>query len=725
MPIYTQLFQYQVQALGFPPKQVWFPHDNWADFAAKKSFHAAYQQPFTIDPFPKVSTAYDQSINPDFAPDRRNGLREYYQQTTAFNPLPFVNFSYFNWLSDPVRTPPRLITGANQDFAYGSLNPIVSFSYFNWLSDPTRRVPIAEHKYEFSAYFTPAAAAFTTFWFNWLSEPVQTKAALPTGQNQDFAYGTYNPIIPSFGYFNWLSEPVRIRAFPASQQHAFTTDPFPRVNFSYFNWLSDPVRTPARLLTGANQDFAYGSFNPVVSFSYFNWLSDPTRRVPIAEHKYEFSAYFTPAAAFTTFWFNPLSEPTRRTGFPPHYSKGKTFFSTATPSTDFINQLSEPMRLKPIAEHKYEFSAYFTPTAVVTPSLSWFSPFSEPARRVGFPPHYSKGRSFFSTATPSIGFFNWLSEPVRMRVLATAQQQSLIYSGFTPAPPVSFWWYPLSEPTRRVGFPPHYSKGRSFFSVAIPTVDWAMTWSTPPQYMASWKTADNSVNFIAVIPNLSYFNHLSEPVRAKPGLDVTKQPFLSGYGSLNPTAPSFGYFNWLSEPVREKIGLQTRLQPTTVLGQPPILPSYGYFNQLSEPVRQKAGVLVGQQKDFIFGYTPTIPSFGYFNWLSEPVRQKVGLQVRLQSSAALGLPQIILSSLNATEQGDFLFGILQSFKVPIKALVDIVTFSPFLRPGVGPSVATQSPQRNISAIIEPTLVQQAGIVPPAAGGRVAIIVFKP
>ena len=689
---YSFIYRTKTEPVFVPPTTTftWQDYTTYDDLVFRRGgMHAAYQQPFTIDPFPKVSTAYDQSVNPDFAPDRRLGLAAQLQQAFAYGTLlpivPAVSYflTSYNVANDTTHA------AYHQPFTTDPF-PKVSFSYFNWLSEPVRGKRIAEHKYEFYANFTPAAA-FTIYWYNWLAEPVRAKQGLPTSQQQTTAF---NPLpFVSFSYFNWLAEPTRAKQiaehryefspyftpvtqvlfvassvdmpgidYPYSFIYRTKTEPIfvPQISFGYFNALAEPVRSRV-FPTSQQQAFATSPF-PFVNFSYFNWLSEPTRRVPIAEHKYEFYGNFTPAATFNVFWYNWLSEPVRT----------KAALLTGQNEAFF-------------------FGAY----SPIIPSFGYFNWLTEPVRTRNFPT--SQQQAFAISPFPFVNFsyFNWLSEPPVKSLRPVPQYQDFTY-GAVPITPAFGYFNALSEPVRQL---PRVAFHQDLFT----------SFQVTPAFTTFW------------------FNWLAEPVRTKAALATPNQQafFIGPYA---PIIPSFGYYNWLSEPVRTKPALPTSQHQSFTISPFPRI-SISFFNWLSEPVRAKAGLLAGLQQVTAYGATPIIPSFGYFNSLALPnalftKRQPLNTPAFTKPEFT---PAFIASAMNlaVTEQGDFFLGILQTFKVPIKALVDIITFSPYLRPGVGPAVATQSPQRNISAIIEPKTVQQAGIVPPAVGGRVAIVVFKP
>lgn len=139
--------------------------------------------------------------------------------------------------------------------------------------------------------------------------------------------GPFNPpyasqIEPGSSYtpwFNWLSEPVRLKPGLRSYlQQFYTTDttaiPVSRLT-TWFAPLADPVRVPARLATGAQKEFFYGSTSPIVSFAYYENLSEPKRFKRGLETNEQRTLFFDPLPiqnpVFVSSWFPRLSEPIR------------------------------------------------------------------------------------------------------------------------------------------------------------------------------------------------------------------------------------------------------------------------------------------------------------------------------------------------------------------------------------------------------------------------------
>lgn len=330
--------------------------------------------------------------------------------------IPTVSFSWFEGLSEPVRTAPRLVTGAQQ-FTAGDTDPIVSFSWFKDLSEPVRAKPrlleANQRFFEFNPYpITPStgwyaalsepvrakarliegaqqALAWTPItitpafdyisWFNALSEPVRRLPRLLEGQQRFFEFNP-QPITPSTGWYAALSEPVRTRTLPTSAQQFFTTDPLPRVSFSWFNELSRPPGAKSGLAAWLQQAEAWTPINiaQTVDYGWFSALSEPvrTKRFPTAAQQF-FTASplpFTPSIG----WHQALSEPQRRK---PALITGAQQFTTRS-TQPFVSfgwnrpDTNLPPRAKPGLRPDLQM-AFTMPPRLLTPSMGWFEAWTD------------------------------------------------------------------------------------------------------------------------------------------------------------------------------------------------------------------------------------------------------------------------------------------------------------------------------------------------------------
>lgn len=110
-----------------------------------------------------------------------------------FFPNPLVSFGWFESLTDPIKVPPRLRTGLNQDFILNPL-PRVSFGWFGNLSEPSVKIkpglktPLQSFgTIDPKLVFVPPTG-FLEGYYNWLSEPVRLKRGLSVTLQQFLIY---------------------------------------------------------------------------------------------------------------------------------------------------------------------------------------------------------------------------------------------------------------------------------------------------------------------------------------------------------------------------------------------------------------------------------------------------------------------------------------------------------------------------------------------------------
>lgn len=133
-----------------------------------------------------------------------------WQQSHAFDPLPFIKIDWFEGFTDPS-------VKAKQAVAWQQF--------------------IAQSE---SAQFPESVTEDR--WHNPWSEPVRVKPALPVTEQAFVAQDFPEPVIVS-GWDVSLSEPVRVRAIQTVQiPFSPFFDPVPFVKIDWFDWLSEPVR---------------------------------------------------------------------------------------------------------------------------------------------------------------------------------------------------------------------------------------------------------------------------------------------------------------------------------------------------------------------------------------------------------------------------------------------------------------------------------------------------
>jgi hypothetical protein len=170
--------------------------------------------------------------------------------TGAFDPNPFVTFSWFAGLSEPVRQKQRLLEAAQQFFAGDTQTIPVSLmrSWFEPLSEPVRLLKgLLASQQAFEAFlFTPPP-------------PPPPSAPLPIGfPIGRFPIGVMEGLSEFIGPDKWmraLSEPVRQKlGLLTAAQAAFFMEPSPvDVFIRWYQQLSEPQRNRLWLLTALQQ----------------------------------------------------------------------------------------------------------------------------------------------------------------------------------------------------------------------------------------------------------------------------------------------------------------------------------------------------------------------------------------------------------------------------------------------------------------------------------------
>lgn len=263
----------------------------------------------------------------------------------------------------------------------------------------------------------------------------------------------------------------------------------------------------------------------------------------------------------------------------------------------------------------------------------------------------------FTPTAEAVTIDKWLqplSEPVRVRTLATAHQQAVAPSDLKPI--VSFGWNEQSlEPVRQK---PGLRADLQQFAATPPVIEeitvdkWFNPFSEPRRFRLSVPQQQFIAQDVLADSQLTdtfesrWHQPWSEPVRLKPGLRADLQKVTDIDPFPRPTAQNF-VSNWyipLSEPVRQKPELLASLQQfftidPYILTQPEQVSEDKWHEPWSEPVRQKQGLGVHLQS-FIAPDPfprPTAQNF-VSNWfipLTEPVRLKIGLRANLQQFLAI------------------------------------------------------------------------------------------
>jgi len=105
----------------------------------------------------------------------------------ASNAAPWI----YPW-STPVRFKTSVLAGDQPFFSYGDQKPVVSFSYYNWLSEPVRQKPgLGAWLQDYDSLKTPiipSGANQIEGWYIWLTEPVRQPVGLRAWLQQFLAY---------------------------------------------------------------------------------------------------------------------------------------------------------------------------------------------------------------------------------------------------------------------------------------------------------------------------------------------------------------------------------------------------------------------------------------------------------------------------------------------------------------------------------------------------------
>lgn len=122
---------------------------------------------------------------------QKKGLAAHEQQFLAFNPQPFVSFSYYGWLTEPVRLKKGIPAYEQQALAFNP-QPFVTFGYYGWLSEPVRLKKGLPAQLQTTEAGPPTFTALSRLiqWFEPLSEPVRLKKGLLARLQQFFGVDT-------------------------------------------------------------------------------------------------------------------------------------------------------------------------------------------------------------------------------------------------------------------------------------------------------------------------------------------------------------------------------------------------------------------------------------------------------------------------------------------------------------------------------------------------------
>lgn len=567
--------------------------------------------------------------------------------------------------SQPVRTKPSLITGAQQAF-FAPPRIIVSFGW----NEPT----------------------------SW-ADPVRKKPGIGAWLQQSFTFDPfpipagYVPATEASWHYPW-STPVRVKIDPrhavALASSGNVLNPLPVVTFDWnepSSW-SDPVRLRPPLLT-AQQQFT---------------AKDPRPVELITEDK----------------WHFPWSTPVR--SLPSRFAGQQQFLATTLRTIETITEdkwhhpWTEPVRGKPglgsWLQQSFTFDPYPIPSAYVPATeASWHYPWAEPVRfrvdpKVSVVLAASSGNSLDPYPLPPVSGTAPASieTAVSFRILGIKR---IIYPAYqAPVPIVAEtitedkWHQGWSEPVRQKRDPKAaialIASGNVLDPFPLPNpvtpateASWHYPWSEPvrtrPGLLASQQQALIHVpRFVEIITLDKWYLAWAEPVRTRLGLLASEQQFLATtLRSLEIITEDKWHYPW-SEPIRFKIDPRYRTA-----------------------FAASGGVL------YPFPLPPVVivPEDRWHQPWSEPIRLKLGPRLREYLQQATTIPAEILTGgaisgiLDATEAGDIFFAVGYVFNQPSDVNVGIIEIAPgsalvgiqFDRPTVSANVGIEASIQSASS----------------------------
>jgi hypothetical protein len=506
------------------------------------------------------------------------------------------------WL-DPLNEPVKVKLGLGayqqQTLAWGVTTPAVT--------PPTPAVAPSTYSSEVSfprsfiyqSHAEPASKPIipATSWYGPLSEPVRAKPKLHTSQQQSLAWSAFTPAtVVSFTYFPMVEGDSGV-VFQKTIIYQISAEVSLTVNaIGWWEPLNEPVRIKQGLKAHQQQTLAWGVTTPVVTppavpaVTPSSYSSDV-----IFQRSFIYQAHAEPTrlptAEIITLdkWYAPFRDPVRvKAGLPASEQQNPALVQLIPNPSTFLEgwqyQWSEPVRLKrfPTAEQR-PFDIGLPSFEIITLD-KWYAPFREPVRiKLGLLASEQQFLAIDPTFIPNPsklleGYLYPLSEPVRTRYLATAQQQVLAWN--------------------------------TLFAFEVITEDkWHQPWTIPVRIKPRLPEGEQQSFAFYTNPVITfgYYGWLSEPVRLKKGLRTDLQQTTTADTTVIPTSK---IPNWLypwSEPVRQKPGLKAGLQQATAPTAPiyPILSRLiQWFKPFDEPVREKRGFKAWLQTFFTAGTKP-------------------------------------------------------------------------------------------------------------------------
>lgn len=454
-------------------------HQPWSEPVRQKVGIAATQHPFVaFDPFPFVSFSW---FNPLSEPSRR-ATNAALQSTTAFTPFIASTASVDGWgtaLSEiPPKPKPGLLPAQQQFLALAEAAPFpetVSEDRFHqaW-AEPVRTKPgLLVGQQQALAFVTVVTTTPSVDgWATAFADVPKPKLGLPAGEQQTIAYTEAAPFPESISedrFHQPWSEPVRVKpALPGGEQQAaafvsVVTTP------SVDGWGSAFAEVPkAKPGLPASQQQTT-AFDPAVFVASIDGWGSPFAEVPKPKAGttaacQQFFA-FDPAVfvAAPDAWAPPWSEPPKpKTSLNVAAQQALAFDPAVfVPSiATWQNALAEPVRIQP----RITSDALFFPpnfTTAVAPNFGYFSPFSEPQRQLaGLAARYQQDAAYgFVPIVQAFVFFFGNEEPYpyptfRQVGFVRENYDQLAFPPFPiPNPPQTQALFTVSGPTVSDIFP--------------------------------------------------------------------------------------------------------------------------------------------------------------------------------------------------------------------------------------------------------------------------------
>jgi hypothetical protein len=641
----------------------WFA--SWRDPVRDKPGLRVSQQPFQaliLDPNTEITQTYESRWHyPWSEPVRQKpGLAAYLQHfiaQTVLEPNTQIIQTYesrwhYAW-SDPVRV--RQLAPAQQQAAVQAPFVAETITVDKWFApwrEPVRERPgLRASLQPFQAFIldpsTEITQTYESRWHYPWSEPVRTRQ-LATAQQQPVAQGepSFEIVTADKWIYPW-TEPVRSKpGLLAALQH-FTAqtvlDPDTQITQGYeskwhYAW-SEPVRSrPYQTNLQPFQAFVLDPSTEITQTYESRWhyaWSEPVRVRQLATAQQQVATQGEPTFEIVTMdkWTYPWSEPVRQKPGLAAYLQHFIAQTVLNPETQITQGYesrwhyawSEPVRQKPGLLANLQQAQAQGP--VQTPEFitldKWFIPWPEPVRQK--PGLSASLQPFFAfvldpsteiTQTYESRWHYAWSEPVRVRALATAQQQALgepatsVFETIT----VDKWYRPFNEPVRtalRTAWYQPFTIDTAAIPVSSNESLWHQPWSEPSvkyRLRATWYQPYTADTLAIPISRLeTWYSPLSEPsVKYR-----LRTPEYRAFTSDTAVIPSSRFeadwhYAW-SEPVRLPVGLKSYLQQAPILAVPPF-PTFQrtipWLKPFDEPVRSKPGLAAQYQSFFTISPQP-------------------------------------------------------------------------------------------------------------------------